>query len=496
MFIGRSEELFKLREFAGSVSDKRRLFVLKGRRGIGKTSLLKEFLADNKGLYFCAYPTTDDDEEALLEAEFFAATKRRVFPEGEEKGKSLSERFTRLLTLVEKEAGGSEFTLVIDDAPSLMRADSAFEDILYDFVMERWSETKISIIFSCDSFLSMDKVMGSEKGTRRWTKAYYGGMTLKPMSFYSVKDFLTGAATEEQVFLYGLSGGIPRELEILAEEYSRDSIEPMIKRGVKALIFSNEAVGTLPEDILEIDLREKSYYNRILATLAGGLSRVNEISAAVKKPKDIVVPYMNTLMNLDFVVKENPVTEPNNRRKTRYSIVNTFYLFWYRFVAPHMDYIYSGRIDEFIDECVMPGIDSFIREVFVKICKEFVKGGGTGLPVTVNAVGNWWVNDDEKKTTADFDLVCSGTTEDEKSSLIFGRCYIGENKPVDMASLKGLIDLTKKVREKGEVDYYIAFSNNGFHDTAVTAANAIKNIILISMEDIVKQNIRNQTENL
>ena len=77
MFIGRSEELFKLREFAGSVSDKRRLFVLKGRRGIGKTSLLKEFLADNKGLYFCAYPTTDDDEEALLEAEFFAATKRR-----------------------------------------------------------------------------------------------------------------------------------------------------------------------------------------------------------------------------------------------------------------------------------------------------------------------------------------------------------------------------------------------------------------------------------
>jgi hypothetical protein len=73
--------------------------------------------------------------------------------------------------------------------------------------------------------------------------------------------------------------------------------------------------------------------------------------------------------------------------------------------------------------------------------------------------------------------------------MIFGRCYFGEKKPVDMASLKGLIDLTKKVREKGEVDYYIAFSNNGFHDTALTAAGAIKNIILISMEDIVKQDI-------
>lgn len=489
MFIGRSEELFKLREFAKDLSDQRRLFVLKGRRGIGKTSLLKEFLKDNKGLYFCAYPTTDDDEEDLLEAEFFTATGRRVYQEGEEKEVSLSGRFTRLLTLVEKEAGGEEFTLVIDDAPSLMHADSVFEDVLYDFVMERWADTRISVIFSCDSFLSMDKVMRSEKGTRRWTKAYSGGMTLKPMSFYSVKDFLTGASTEEQVFLYGLSGGIPRELEILAEEYSTPSTESVIRRGVKALLFSKEAVGTLPEDILEIDLREKSYYNRMLTTLAAGHSRVNEISAAVKKPKDIVVPYMNTLMALDFVVKENPVTEPNNRRKTRYSIVNTFDLFWYRFAAPHMDYIYSGRIDEFIDECVMPGIDSFIREVFVKICKEFVAGGGTGLPVDVNAVGNWWVNDDEKKTTADFDLVCSGTTKDEKSSMIFGRCYFGEKKPVDMASLKGLIDLTKKVREKGEVDYYIAFSNNGFHDTALTAAGAIKNIILISMEDIVKQDI-------
>ena len=489
MFIGRSEELFKLREFAKSVSDKRRLFVLKGRRGIGKTSLLKEFLIDNKGLYFCAYPTTDDDEEALLEAEFFAATGKRVCKDGEEGGLSLKDRFTRLLTLVEKEAAGEEFTLVIDDAPSLMRADSAFEDILYDFVMERWCESRISIIFSSDSFLAMDKVMESEKGTRRWTKAYFGGMTLKPMSFYSVKDFLTGASTEEQVFLYGLSGGIPGELEILAEEYSRDSVESLIRRGVKALLFSKEAAGTLPEDILATDLREKSYYNRMLTTLARGLSRVNEISTAVKKPKDIVVPYMNTLMALDFVVKENPVTEPNNRRKTRYSIVNTFDLFWYRFAAPHMDYIYAGRIDEFIDEIVMPGIDSFIREVFVKICREFVAGGGMGLPVTVNAVGNWWVNDDEKKTTADFDLVCSGTTEDMKSSLIFGRCYFGGEKPVDMASLKGLIDLTKKVREKGEVDYYIAFSNNGFHDTAQTAASAIKNIILISMDDIVKQNI-------
>lgn len=489
MLIGRSAELFQLREFAKGVSGQRRLFVLKGRRGIGKTSLLKEFLLDNRGLYFCAYPTTDDDEEALLEAEFFAATRKRVFPEGEGKEASLSDRYTKLLSLVEKEAKGEEFTLVIDDAPALMRADSAFEDILYDFVMERWAKTKISIIFSSDSFLSMDKVMGSEKGTRRWTKAYYGGMTLKPVSFYSVKDFLTGATTEEQVFLYGLSGGIPRELEILAEEYGRTSSESLIRRGVKALLFSREAVGTLPEDILTIDLREKSYYNRMLTTLARGLSRVNEISAAVKKPKDIVVPYMNTLIALDFVVKENPVTEPNNRRKTRYSIVNTFDLFWYRFAAPHMDYIYSGRIDEFIDDCVMPEIDSFIREVFVKICREFVAGGGMGLPVNVNSVGNWWVNDDEKKTTADIDLVCSGTTEDMKSSLIFGRCYFGGEKPVDLASLKGLIDLSKKVREKGEVDYYIAFSNNGFHDTALTAAGAIKNIILISMDDIVKQNI-------
>ena len=467
MFTGRKKEFAYLRSFAEGIADGQRMLCLKGRKGMGKSTLVREFVKDIPSAYLTAYPTTDSEELRLLAAEL-----------GMDGASSLSD----ILDEITRRAGDGGFILVIDNYPAFARADASFEKTLYDYVSYRWAGTRIGVIVLGDSFLAMDKLLSSD--SIRWGKVLAGSLTLAALGFYEAREFFPEYAPADQAFLYGLAGGIPARLARLRVGLHEKSGEAMQAQAIRLLFFGNEAEGTLPEDILDIDLREKSYYNRMLATLAGGRTRVNEISAAVGKPKDVVVPYMNTLISLSLVAKEYPVTEPFNRRKTRYVIVNSHDIFYYRYIVPHMELVFAGKEDELIERCILPDLSSFTELIFERLCREFVGAGGAKLPVSVTSVGTWWENDDENHTSEGFDLVAAAEAAEEKEALVFGRCFF-DTRPVDMPRLKGLIDLTKKVKEKADETYYIAFSNSGFHDTAVTAAGAIKNILLISLDEIV-----------
>ncbi|MBQ2317979.1 MAG: hypothetical protein II182_07020, partial [Lachnospiraceae bacterium] len=200
-------------------------------------------------------------------------------------------------------------------------------------------------------------------------------------------------------------------------------------------------------------------------------------------PKDVVVPYMNTLMSIGVVQKENPVTEPTNRKKTRYSIVNTHDLFWYRFVVPNMDCYFSGDKETLWKRIAGGDLPEYMDRVFINMCREYLerKAAKEELPFSIEAIGNWWENDEENKSSEGFDLVALGKVEG-KSNIAFARCYYND-EPIGIATLKELIDLTKHVKDKNNA-FYLIFSRSGFHENTKTVAATIKNIMLISLEDI------------
>ena len=185
--------------------------------------------------------------------------------------------------------------------------------------------------------------------------------------------------------------------------------------------------------------------------------------------------------------KENPITEKTNRKKTQYKIKNSYDKFWYRYVAPNMALYYRGDFAKLISEKIQPALSDFKHQVFVDMCREYMlrENGKGSFPFIVDEIGNWWENDEEKHTTDSFDLVALGENEG-KSVIVFSRCYY-TNTPVGIATLKELIELTKHAKNKGEGDvYYLVFSNSGFHENTQTVAATIKNIMLISLQDICK----------
>lgn len=463
MYFGRKNEIEKLNNFYAD--DSAKAACIYGRVGIGKSSLLKQFISDKKCFFYTAYATT-----AIAQTATFA----RVLGMDEKKLPDIYNAKDRLLSVLEYiESNIDEKTLlVIDQYHFFAKSDSVFDQTLYDFIASR-PDSKLKLIICGDSYLQMKKLIEESKSL--WKNLLSLCIELGPMSFYEAKEYFRKEVDRfDLATLYGITGGIPSQMEIAGGD---------VTSAINNIFFSHSNERLLTESIIASELREMSYYNYILETLAAGHNRVNKISEKVNKPKDIVVPYMNTLMSIGIVTKENPVTEKTNRKKTRYSIINSFDRFWYQFIVPNMDLYYANEGDNIIRDSIEPNLNKFMEPVFVSMCKEYlVKMSEAGkLPFVIEEIGNWWQNDDDKQTSEGFDLVALARTQDQEA-MIFGQCHYSD-QPIGIANLKELIDLTKRVKGKKNV-FYLVFSKNGFHENTTTVAATIKNIILVSLEDI------------
>ena len=474
MFKGRKTEIELLNGFYEG--EKASVAVVSGQIGVGKTALLREFAKDKKAIFFEAYETTGKHQLERL-SKLMGASKTLD-----------ADGFCKE---VSKRAAKAKQLIIIDQYPHIVKADPEFDKKLYEYITHDWKDLPVKLILCSDAFMLVDKYIKGKKAL--WKSKISLDLVVNPMGFYDSCQFFADASPKEAAFLYGITGGIPHNLAkvaaLLGVEGFDDYGIPVLKdtHSIKAIacrLFLDRRIslGINPEEVMATELRELAYYNYMLTTLAKGLNRVNQISAEVEKPKDVVVPYLNSLMAIGVCTKDTAITELTNRKKTRYSIVNTSTLFWYKIVVPNYDAYISGDV-EALWSAVEEQMDDYMETVFIKICGEYLKDRSDKnlLPFTVEEIGNWWVNDDEAGTTDGFDLVSLGKS-DGKSATIFAQCYYNE-EPIEVAQLKTLIERTKKLRRQGDA-YYLVFSNAGFHENAITISSAIKNIMLITLDEM------------
>ena len=473
MFIGRKKELEQLNGFyeGNNVS----VAVVSGSIGVGKTSLLQEFIKDKKAIFFEAYETTGKHQlerlSQLMGMESFTTT-------------AFCDEITN-------RASKEKQLIIIDQYPNFVKADPEFDKLLHEYVIKKWKNLPVKLVLCSDAFVLIDKYVKGKKAI--WNKDISLDLTIGPLGFYDSCEFFGDASPKEAAFLYGITGGIPYNLVRVAnllavpgfEEYglATGSDENKLKTITTKLFLDKKMnLGLNPETVMATELRELAYYNYMLTALAKGLNRVNQISAEVEKPKDVVVPYLNSLMSIGICTKDTAITELTNRKKTRYSIVNTSTLFWYKMIVPNYDLYVAGETEK-LWEIVENSMDEYMETVFIKICGEYLANQSEKnlLPFTVEQIGNWWVNDDEAGTTDGFDLVSLGKCEG-KSATIFAQCYYN-HEPIEVAQLKLLIEKTKQLHRQGDA-FYIVFSNAGFHENAITISSAIKNIMLITLDEM------------
>ena len=468
MFIGHEYELKELEELYKEPGFQ--VAVVTGTRCSGKTTLLKEFTKDKKTLFFTAFETTGEQEISLL-------SKYVSRLNGKDYSKLEDVTLLKLFDDIIDESSKERLVFVIDEYAAFARADASFEGLFTTYLKERFVGSDILLIISGTRSSYFNKhCLGDYTPVGKFTEIKLG---VESINYMDALKYCKNADNYTRAILYGITGGMPallsryRDGETVKEFVIREYLDP------SATYFA------LTQDMLAFDLRELSYYNRMLGAIAHGLHRVNEISAEVGKPKDVVVPYLNTLISLGLVERTNPLTEETNRKKTRYMIINSYVEFYFRFVAPNLDMVYSGEADKLFDVKISPFLDLFMAGTFPKMCRDYLEkkcseDSKDAFPFEIEKVGRWWQNAGEKEEAADFDLLA--ISDRAKKCTVYCSCIFGKNA-VELITLKELIGMTTLLRRDGDV-YYMVFAAGDFHQNTITVASTIKNIVLVRLDEL------------
>ena len=464
MFVGRNEELEKLNTLYKR--NNFQMVVIYGRRRIGKTTLISEFVKDKKSIFFSAEEANDGLNLETISNKIFDTFN---IPKDKIGGfKSWKDVFDFLGEKSKKE----RIILVIDEFPYAAQANKSLKSILQNCIDQTLKDSQLFLIL-CGSQISFmeEEVLGYKSPLfgRRTAQ-----MKLEAFDYYTASIMMKSFGNEDKIKLYSVIGGIPYYLSKINENLSFED-------NVKELYFDKSGyLYDEPMMLLRQELREPALYNSIICAIASGASKLNEISTRINEETSKTIKYITTLINLQILYKEFPFGEDISKsKKGIYKISDNCYRFWYKNVFLNKSGIESG-IGEKIAQNVLDNINNFIgKPAFEEICLQYIirKNKDEKLPFLATRFGNWWGNDNEQKQQTDIDLVADNR---EEKKIILGECK-WRNDIKDVQEILKLID-KKKIFPNYNEYYFYFFSKEKFSKEAKELTKTYKNLNLVDLD--------------
>lgn len=401
-FVNRAAELRLLEEL--HASGRAELFVLYGRRRVGKTELLRAFCRGRRHLFFVADQTPDREQLAAFSRRLWALGQGE--PEEDFTFPSWEAAFRFLAGLARDE----RLVVVLDEFPYLVEANRALPSILQKVWEEVLQASRVMLVL-CGSFVGF-----MEREVLAHRSPLYGRRTgqylLEPLGVADAAAFFPGRDAVWQIETCAVLGGVPAYLsQFRGVDDLMDGIASRILR--KGTFLYDE-----PRFLVMQELREPANYFSLLRAVAGGKTRLNEIARASALPdRGAASRYLDTLRELGILEHAVPVTEdvPHKSRKGVYRLRDPFFRFWFRFVHPYRSELEEGEAEAMLRQRVAPRFPEFVGPVFEEVARQHVRALGRrdGLPFRPARVGAWWDAGEE------IDVVA---VDEEGTALLAGEC--------------------------------------------------------------------------
>lgn len=412
--------------------------VIYGRRRVGKTALITEFIRDKPAIYYFATEGMMTEQIASFAKSMFKLLEK---PELDDVKFS---SFEQALYFLADHLGKKKLILVFDEYQNLVKAQKSFSSVLQKAWDTRLAQSNIYLIL-CGSILSM---MYSE--TLSYSSPLYGRRTssihLKPMSPLTIQEFLPEISLENLMSCFAAFGTVPKYLEIYdAKKSFRTNIKEKILS--KDSYLYNEVRFLLKEEITQ-----PGQYFQLLSTIASGHSKIGKIASTLHTQPSKLTRYLQILSDFDIVEKEVPITETNpaKSRFGRYRIKDNFMAFWFYYVYRNLSQLEIRNIDpvlQQIDETFNQKFVSFAFEDYVK--ELLLHHPKKYLGFIPQKIGRWWNNKEE------IDLIAFN---DEHVAFI--ECK-WQNQQVGYEVYQGLKDKAKAL-DFQQQHQYIIFAKKGF----------------------------------
>lgn len=356
MFVGRAQELKQLED--AYRLEQSSAVVLYGRHGIGKTELAALF-AKGKPVFYYAAREVSEREQCFCIAR----------DAGMEAGEAVPD-FAESLSQAVKNKGGKtgKTLLIIDEFHFLVKTSENFRTAFLKLLREE----KCMFLLLSSSVNWVENSMVEDLKTA--ARAIYGTIKLKEFSFLELVKRFPDMSVEKTIYANAILGGVPEYLNYWNEKSS-------VKENILRLFLKKDAPLLFEaETFLKKELRELGAYSAILASLASGRNKLNDIYIRTGFSRAKISVYIKNLIELDVVEKvfsfdasESAGLVHGNVQKGLYRIKDNYLRFWYRYVFPNLSDLLGGKGENVYETEVSGDFLAYMQECFAEVCGEYLR---------------------------------------------------------------------------------------------------------------------------
>lgn len=469
-FLGREKEILDLeKEYARDGG----FVVIYGRRRIGKTTLIKQFIKSKTAFYFLATKEVESQSMKRFAGVIARTTGNSVLQ------KAAFSDWLDLFQAVADYKPNEKKVLVIDEFPYLVKVNDSFPSILQNAWDEILKGSNVMLIL-CGSLISMMK-----KHALSYESPLYGRRTaqmrIAPLPFTTVYENQK-LSFEEAAEQYSITGGVPKYMEFFSDG------QPLYEQIKENVLSKNGFLYEEPNFLLTDEVQVPTNYFSIIKVIADGNHKLGTIAGILGLETSALTPYLKTLSELGFIEKQVPVTERNaeKTRKGLYFISDNFLRFWFRYVYPYKGELELDNTQISLDELDKDFKEKFVAFAYEDICKEIFARlcSDKAIDFTPSKIGSYWLND--KSGNTQIDVMAVDTVN---KRLFAGECKY-HNQPIDADvyfELVKKVDNSSEIKSafKGYTVIYGVFSKSGFTSRMTDINNSNPNLFLINETSIV-----------
>lgn len=451
-FVGRRAELERLGKFLDMVEDggrtgwPGRALLIRGRRRVGKSRLVEEFIGRRglPNLYFTAIGGSREEDLSGFAAELAESTLPGAADLADFGApKTWDAALTMLGTAIPDDRPS---IVVLDEVPYLSREDPSFEGALQKHFDRNLSRLPVLLILVGSDLATMEQLNTYGRPFyQRGTEMLVGPLTPADIAA------MTELSPAEAIDAYLVTGGLPLILESWPSGTGLwEFLEQSLSDPTSALLVSGER-SLAAEFPAEVQAR------RVLSAIGHGERAFTLIGRAAGDLQSTSLKRsLTSLEQRGMVVAELPLSVKPSRL-TRYRIADPYLRLWLSFIEPGMPLIERGRGHRVL-ETLRAGwgawrgraVEPVIREALLRVRDE-------RIPEGCNAIGGYWTRTNDPE----IDIVGADRGPVAKRIGMVGSIKWLERKAFDDRDLARLITHRSQLPGADDATPMIAVTRNG-----------------------------------
>lgn len=426
-FWNREQELAALRQIQARAERRSQFTLVLGRRRMGKTTLIREFLRDvPRALYFFVTRKRSEDLRAEF-AEVLAQEQPALA------GERLS--WDALLRACFDAARHDPLTVVFDEFQTFRYVDPSVFSILQKHWDTLHGERRVHLLAVGSLMTLMERIFtGAKEPLARRATAQ---IRVDPFSPAVVEVLVRRAGhrgTREFLRYWTVLGGCPKYYALAADA---GLLGEDVLQAVDALVLQRDAILRAEGRTLLVEEfgREHTTAFSILRAIASGRGQVGEIADVTGYPVTGLPKELRRLQDeYQLIVRDVPIGAAAGR-VSRYRLRDQFLTFWFRYVYPFESQLEAGRRERVLG-FIRRDLSTLEGWTFEEMIRQRIAEGDPALelPFDAHEVGRWW-----SRQGHEIDVVARTKGGEE---VFFGECKLSADRvqPAVLHALAAQVD--------------------------------------------------------